>query len=356
MENHTYRILVVDDEIDLHDLFRKRFREDVKKGSYYFEFASNGEEALEIVRGGKEFHILFTDIRMPVMDGLTLLSHLKDLKSEIKAVVISAYDDITNIRTAMNRDAFDFLVKPISLADLTMTLEKTIREFEIHKQGIEAAKNLVKAIKEKEEAVHKERQRLSRDLHDDIGSTLSSISIISNLALGSEILHQDEKLKISIEKINDRSQRLLDSMSDIIWCINPNNDSLEEMLSRMRLYSTTLLEAKNIDYTINFPMENRDYKFMLDAKNNIYLIFKEAVNNLSKYSGATHANLSLTFDEGKFHLIIEDNGKGFNENEIIHHGGLLNMQHRAAEINGTMVINSDSGRGTKIELTVPVYF
>lgn len=355
MENHTYHILVVDDETDLHDLFRKRFRELVKQGTHIFEFANNGKEALEMINSDKKFQLLFTDIRMPVMDGLTLLSHLKEMKSEIKTVVISAYDDITNIRTAMNRDAFDFLVKPISLDDLSLTLEKAIREYNVYKQGIEAAKNLVKAIKEKEEAVHKERQRLSRDLHDDIGSTLSSINIISNMVLRNETLNQDEKLKSSIEKINDRSQRLLDNMSDIVWCINPENDTMQEVLARMRQYATTLLEAKRIDYTIDFPSDNADFKFTLDAKNNMYLIFKEAVNNLSKYSGCTQANISLTFDDKNIHLKIEDNGNGFNEEEIKHRGGLSNMQHRATEIKGAISINSVIENGTVIELTMPRY-
>jgi signal transduction histidine kinase len=293
---------------------------------------------------------------MPVMDGLTLLTQLKEMKAAIKIVVISAYDDIQNIRTAMNRDAFDFLVKPISLDDLSLTLDKTIREYDVHKQGIEAAKNLVKAIKEKEEAVHKERQRLSRDLHDDIGSTLSSINIISKMVLRNETLEQDEKLKSSIKKISERSQRLLDSMSDIVWCINPANDSLEEILSRMRLYATTILEAKGIDYIINFPDENAGFKLSLDAKNNMYLIFKEAVNNLSRYSGASKANLSLTFDEKIIHLKIEDNGKGFNEDEIKHRGGLDNMQYRAKEIKGVIKINSVIDIGSVVDLRIPRYY
>jgi signal transduction histidine kinase len=353
MKRKAYNILVVDDEIDLHYLFKKHFRDLIKQGSLVFEFASNGKEALDLIKSDKIFHLLFTDIRMPVMDGLTLLNHLKEMKSEIKTVVISAYDDISNIRTAMNRDAFDFLVKPIALDDLTLTLEKTIREYEVYIQGIESAKNLVLAIQEKEEAVHKERQRLSRDLHDDIGSTLSSINIISKMALKNEVLQNDEQLKSSVEKISERSQRLLDNMSDIVWCINPNNDTLEEILSRMRSYATTILEAKKIDYQIDFPKKNIDFKMRLDFKNNMYLIFKEAVNNLSKYSGCTNAYLSLNFDEKNIYLKIEDNGNGFNKEEVKHQGGLHNMYYRSEEINALFSIQSIIGNGTVVELTIP---
>lgn len=353
MKKQVYRILVVDDETDLFDLFRKFFREQIKQGEYIFVFAGNGQEALDWINKGEVFHILFTDIKMPVMDGLTLLSHLKAMKVEMKTVVVSAYDDVLNIRTAMNRDAFDFLVKPIDLDDLTLTMDKTIREYDTYRQGLEAAKNLVIAIKEKEEAIHKERQRLSRDLHDDIGSTLSSINIISNMALKNKLLLEDEKLRSSIEKINERSQRLLDNMSDIVWCISPDNDMLEEVLARMRQYATTILDAKGIEYEINFPKENADYKINLDTKNSIYLIFKEAVNNLSKYSEATKANLELRFEGNYINLKVDDNGKGFDLDKVERLNGLMNMKHRASEVKGYLHINSKQGKGTSIELRIP---
>ena len=201
----------------------------------------------------------------------------------------------------------------------------------------------------------KMRSRLSRDLHDDIGSTLSSINILSRTAQSNLQETHDEKTKASLEKINERSQRLLDNMSDIIWNINPGNDTIEEVMSRMREYATTILEAKNIDYTFNFPNEKMDCTLSMEVKNNMYLIFKEAVNNLSKYSGCSKANLSLTFDEKNIHLKIEDDGKGFNEDEIQHRGGLRNMKHRAEEINGSIKISSALEKGTVIELTLPRY-
>ena len=198
------------------------------------------------------------------------------------------------------------------------------------------------------------RSRLSRDLHDDIGSTLSSINILSRTAQNN-LKQTDEKTKAALEKINERSQRLLDNMSDIIWNINPGNDTIEEVMSRMREYATTLLEAKNIDYTFDFPKEKMDCKLSMEVKNNMYLIFKEAVNNLSKYSRCTNAKLSLTFDEKNIHLKIQDNGIGFNQDEIKHRGGLSNMQHRAEEIKGSIKINSEPGKGTDVQLTMPRY-
>ncbi|MEO8149120.1 MAG: tetratricopeptide repeat protein [Bacteroidia bacterium] len=203
--------------------------------------------------------------------------------------------------------------------------------------------------------MEKMRNRLSRDLHDDIGSTLSSINILSRTAQTNLHHTGDEKAKLSLEKINERSQRLLDNMSDIIWNINPGNDTIEEVMSRMREYATTILEAKNIDYVFNFPVEKMECRLNMEVKNNMYLIFKEAVNNLSKYSQCTVAKLSLTFYEKNIHMKIDDNGKGFDDDGIKHRGGLNNMQHRAEEIKGTIKIDSVIEKGTIIELTMPRY-
>ncbi len=203
--------------------------------------------------------------------------------------------------------------------------------------------------------MEKMRSRLSRDLHDDIGSTLSSINILSRTAQTNLAQSQDENTKAALEKINERSQRLLDNMSDIIWNINPGNDTIEEVMSRMREYATSILEAKNIDYIIDFPKEKMECQLSMEVKNNLYLIFKEAVNNLSKYSECTKAILALTFDEKNLHLKIEDNGKGFDKNETKQWGGLNNMQHRAEEMKGVIKINSVIKKGTMIELTMPRY-
>ena len=200
--------------------------------------------------------------------------------------------------------------------------------------------------------VEKIRNKLSRDLHDDIGSTLSSINILSRTAQSNLELGQGEKTSASLEKINERSQRLLSNMSDIIWNINPNNDTLEEVMSRMREYATALLEAKQIDYTFDFPKTTMNCKLSMEVKNNMYLIFKEAVNNLSKYSGSSNANLSLIFDEKNIQLTIQDNGIGFNLDDITHSGGLNNMRHRAEEIKGKISIISVYGKGTKVVFSV----
>ncbi|MBD1391529.1 adenylate/guanylate cyclase domain-containing protein [Mucilaginibacter glaciei] len=120
------KILVVDDEADLEILVKQKFRKKIRENVYEFIFAQNGEEALQMVKEHPDLDIILSDINMPVMDGLTLLSHLPEANAMLKAVVVSAYGDMQNIRTAMNRGAFDFVCKPVDFEDLDLTMEKTI--------------------------------------------------------------------------------------------------------------------------------------------------------------------------------------------------------------------------------------
>lgn len=123
------KIMVVDDEIDLEPLIRQKFRRQIREGIYDFVFAHNGLEALSMLIEYPEIGIILSDINMPEMDGLTLLMKLKELKNPgLKTVIVSAYGDMENIRTAMNRGAFDFLTKPISFEDLEITINKTMDE------------------------------------------------------------------------------------------------------------------------------------------------------------------------------------------------------------------------------------
>lgn len=124
------KILVVDDETDMEPMIRQKFRRHIREKAFNFEFAFNGEEALEKVSAFPEIGIVLSDINMPGMDGLTLLSKLKELKKpELKTVVVSAYGDMENIRTAMNRGAFDFITKPVNFDDLEVTINKALGEF-----------------------------------------------------------------------------------------------------------------------------------------------------------------------------------------------------------------------------------
>ncbi|MDR6845980.1 adenylate/guanylate cyclase domain-containing protein [Flavobacterium granuli] len=135
------KILVVDDEADLEILVKQKFRKKIRENVYEFIFAQNGEEALQKVLENPDLDIILSDINMPIMDGLTLLSRLPEANPMLKAVMVSAYGDMQNIRTAMNRGAFDFVLKPVDFDDLDLTMEKTI----LH---VKQLQETIKAIKE----------------------------------------------------------------------------------------------------------------------------------------------------------------------------------------------------------------
>jgi adenylate cyclase len=141
------KILAVDDEADFELLIRQRFRRQIRAEEFTFRFAQNGEEALAVLDAEPDIELLLLDINMPVMDGLSLLTALRERQSPVRAIMVSAYGDMTNLRTAMNRGAFDFVTKPVDLNDLEITIEKAlgdirrIRELERLRAAAERARN-----------------------------------------------------------------------------------------------------------------------------------------------------------------------------------------------------------------------
>ena len=131
----TARILVVDDEPDLEALIRQKFRHQIRDGAVNFLFACDGVDALAVLKANHDVDMLVVDINMPRMDGLTLLQKLQDNEEKISTIIVSAYGDMANIRTAMNRGAFDFLTKPIDFSDFETTITKTIRHIEVLRQA-----------------------------------------------------------------------------------------------------------------------------------------------------------------------------------------------------------------------------
>src|SRR3977135_3907807 len=131
----TARILVVDDEPDLEELIQQKFRHQIRDGVVSFLFARDGVEALTVLGSNQDVDLVVTDINMPRMDGLSLLQKLQENEEKLSTIIVSAYGDMSNIRTAMNRGAFDFLTKPIDFGDLEMTIDKTIRHVEMMREA-----------------------------------------------------------------------------------------------------------------------------------------------------------------------------------------------------------------------------
>ncbi len=140
-----YRILMVDDESDIEPLVLQRMRRKIRSGEYSFVFARNGVEALEMLKEDRDIDIVISDINMPEMDGLTLLEQIPKVDPNVRAVIVSAYGDMTNIRTAMRRGAFDFILKPIDFDDLDVTIERTLSHLEAWRAALSSRDALVSA-------------------------------------------------------------------------------------------------------------------------------------------------------------------------------------------------------------------
>ena len=191
------------------------------------------------------------------------------------------------------------------------------------------------------------RNKIASDLHDDIGSTLSSISIFSLMAR-----EGSKEVIPMLDQIGEYSRNMLESMADIVWNINPTNDNFEKILLRMKSLAFEMLGAKNIDFEFNTDETLTNFKLSMELRKNLYLIFKEATNNLVKYSQADSAIFSITHSKNNLTMLIRDNGKGFDINRESQGNGLRNMKNRAEEIGAKFLIESEPGKGTTIQLLI----
>jgi ligand-binding sensor domain-containing protein/two-component sensor histidine kinase len=202
-------------------------------------------------------------------------------------------------------------------------------------------------------AVETLRNRVARDLHDDMGSTLSTINILSSMAKN-KMEVDSSKTSEFLTKISEYSERMMDAMDDIVWSIKPSNDNMHKITARMREFATNVLEAKEIEFEFIVDEEVYDVKLDMEARRDFFLIFKEAVNNAVKYSKATKLSMRLTMHNKKLLLVVKDDGDGFELAEA-DGNGLGNMQKRAEQLNGQLTIDTKKGAGTSVKLSVPIF-
>jgi signal transduction histidine kinase/ligand-binding sensor domain-containing protein len=193
-----------------------------------------------------------------------------------------------------------------------------------------------------------ERLRLSiaRDLHDDIGSTLGSINLLSKSAIRKFQNASTEESVSVFEKIGQSAETTLDAMDDIVWTINPAKDKYQDMVVRMREFAIPLLEAGNIRFRFAIS-GNEEQSIPMHVRKNAFLIFKESIHNIIKHSNASEVGISLALSVSELSMNISDNGKGFNVGEASNRNGLKNMHYRSEAVGGSLKIVS-SEIGTKI--------
>jgi signal transduction histidine kinase len=199
--------------------------------------------------------------------------------------------------------------------------------------------------------IEKVRNQIARDLHDDMGSTLSSINLISQVALQEKPSGLQEKY---FQRISDQSTKMMESMSDMVWSINPDNDNFQKTLAKMKEFSAEILEPKNVDYQFDVDETLNEISLDVAKRKNLFLVFKEAINNAAKYSECSLINISLSKTVNELLLTIQDNGKGFDISSPTHGNGLHNMRARANEINADISLESTVGHGTSLILKMPL--
>jgi ligand-binding sensor domain-containing protein/two-component sensor histidine kinase len=193
------------------------------------------------------------------------------------------------------------------------------------------------------------RNRIASDLHDDLGATLSSISIMSEL-VNQQVKDRSPESSLLLEKIGSSSRNMIESVNDMVWAINPRNDNFENIIKRMRSFASEILGAKDIAFHFDFDRNLLQSKLKMDMRRNFYLIFKEAVNNIAKYSCANNVFVMLWNKENNLKITIRDDGNGFDANSALEGNGLTNMQHRAALMKAKFNLESIPGKGTIVEL------
>ena len=193
------------------------------------------------------------------------------------------------------------------------------------------------------------RNRIAHDLHDNIGSTLNSISIYS------EVAQNKSRDKIpELDLIGESSRKVIDAMSDIVWTINPENDSFEKIIFRMRSHTHQMMKVKNIEYIFKADEKLNELTLPMQVRKNFYLIFKEALNNLIKYSKATQAGIMINYSDNIIEMFIRDNGVGFDTGNPSRGNGLSSMKQRANEMQAKFKIESVIGQGTSVELNLRI--
>jgi ligand-binding sensor domain-containing protein/two-component sensor histidine kinase len=196
------------------------------------------------------------------------------------------------------------------------------------------------------------RMRIATDLHDDIGSSLSQIAILSEVARGPG--EADADALDPLGRIASISRELVDSMSDIVWAVNPKRDNLHDLTRRMRQFAGEMLVPVGIEFTFDAHGAESDVALGADLRRQVFLIFKECIHNAARHSGATQVDIAFALTDGTLRLMIRDNGRGFDSSEVAAGHGLASIASRAAGLNGKVRVDSVPGTGTTATLSVPL--
>lgn len=196
------------------------------------------------------------------------------------------------------------------------------------------------------------RNRIATDLHDDIGSTLTNINILSSL--GRRNLHEPVQAREFLDRITEEVNSSSQALDDIIWSVNTNNDGLEETVARMRRYAAELFDAGNVHYEFQLDPDLSQKKLSMEQRRDFYLVYKELLNNIFKHAKAKNVWISIHIERNNLVLSVKDDGIGFDSLADTHRNGLKNLHTRVSRWHGFIQVRSAPGMGTMIVANLPV--
>jgi two-component system, NarL family, sensor histidine kinase UhpB len=205
---------------------------------------------------------------------------------------------------------------------------------------------------EEQKSIQAMRNHIASDLHDEVGSTLTSIHILSGVSQNN-IEKDKAKAANMLQKIAEQSQSIQQAMSDIVWAIKPDNDKLQNMLTRMREYVSHTLEPKQVNVVFDADADILKQTLNMQQRKDFFLIFKEVINNIAKYADARNVSIHLARSNGYVEMTVKDDGKGFDITKTSSGNGLRNMKDRSQLLEGQISIQSVNGHGTIVDLKVP---
>ena len=376
-------ILVVDDEPDIIGLVKLKMRKQIRSGKYEFSFAGNGQEALEIIkRRPDEIDVVVSDINMPMMDGITLVTNIFENYSHIKSIMMTAYGDMPNIRQAMKNGVHDYLLKPVNFEEFEITIDRAFNFARKEKQIIEsknqAKKELEEANKRLENAYKKEKalnklksnfvSMVSHEYREPLSAIQSSSDVLKTILNGSASYQEDKfinQIEVSVRTMSD----LLD---EVVYFEELEKEDFDR---ESKACLDCLVKTIISEYELTNPKKHKIY--LTSAKTNIkvcseenliYLILNNILSNSIKFS-SEGSIIFIKLEEISDHVImtVEDQGIGIPENEIeklfepfsrcsnaakIPGTGLgMSIVNRALDkIEGDIEIKSEIDKGTTVKI------
>jgi signal transduction histidine kinase len=207
---------------------------------------------------------------------------------------------------------------------------------------------------EQQHVMEQERGRIAQDLHDELGSSLTEITMLGARAQSGST--PPEKRGAYLEQMSDKARQMVTALDEIVWAMNPTHDSLASMVSYFSLYAERFLGLANIAWRFEGPIKPDDHAVDSRHRHQLFLAFKEALTNIVRHSGATEVRLSIQIDQGQIHLTISDNGRGWaGVDHAEGMDGVGNMRTRLEKLGGRFEVSGKAGAGTVVRFELPFH-